>query len=376
MISIVEALSRREQKRFLEFPNKLYKGNDCYVPPLYLDEKQIFAKNYVYRDTCEAVYYNAYDESGKMVGRISGILQKASNAKSGQKRVRFTRFDSINDPEVARALFGAVEKWALEKGMDTVVGPLGFSDLEREGLLVAGFDQLSTFEEQYNAPYYESLITGLGYEMEAEWNESKIRAPKEYDGELDKMSSFVMKRYGLHFGTARNTSDFLKRYGDGFFELLDKSYDLIYGTVPFTDGMKKMMMDNFKLIIDLEHVAVILDKDDRVVCLGICFPSIAKAMQAGGGHLTPKAIVRFLKARKHPEIIDLGLIGVDPEYLNRGVSTCIAAVLVKMLLDPHVQWAETNLNLVDNYPIQNLWNRFDREIHKVRRAYVKKLKDD
>lgn len=375
MITVKEALTRRQQKEFLDFPNRLYKGNDCYVPPLYLDEKKIFKKNYLYYDTCDAVYFNAYDESGKMVGRISGILQKASNEKRNEKRVRFIRFDSIDSQEVADALFGAVEKWALEKGMDTVCGPLGFSDLEREGLLVDGFDCLSTFEEQYNAPYYEKLIKNLGFEMEAEWNESRIRAPKDEESvaEMKKMSAFIMRRYGLHLAKCDTVNEFLDKYANGFFEILDKSYEQIYGTVPFTDGMKKLMIDNFRLIIDLNHVAAILDKDDKVVCLGICFPSIAKAMQAGGGHLTPKAICRFLKAKKHPEYIDLGLIGVDPVYLNRGVGICVADLLVDMLKDPGVKWAETNLNLVDNYAIQNLWTRFDREIHKVRRAYVKKI---
>ena len=145
MIEIREATTKKEQRKFLNFPLDLYSGNPCFVPPLYGDEKKIFRKDYVYNDTCEAVYYNAYRD-GRIVGRISGILQKAANAKNGEKRVRFTRFDAINDQEVADALFEAVECWARKKGMDTVVGPLGFSDLEREGLLVEGFDQLSTFE--------------------------------------------------------------------------------------------------------------------------------------------------------------------------------------------------------------------------------------
>ena len=152
-VIIREVRTKKEQKQFLEFPLKLYRDNPCFVPPLYGDEKKIFRKDYVYYDTCEAVYYNAYRD-GRMVGRISGILQKVSNELRGEKRVRFTRFDTINDENVAKALFEAVENWALSRGMDTVCGPLGFSDLEREGLLVEGFEYLSTFEEQYNADYY------------------------------------------------------------------------------------------------------------------------------------------------------------------------------------------------------------------------------
>lgn len=375
MVEIREVKTKKEQREFLDFPLDLYRGNPCFVPPLWGDEKKIFRSDYVYYDTCEAVYYNAYRD-GKIVGRISGILQKAANEKNKEKRVRFTRFDSINDREVAAGLFGAVEKWALSKGMDTVCGPLGFSDLEREGLLIEGFDQLSTFEEQYNADYYGGLIESLGYEKEVDWTESKVMAPDEGAEEIQKMADFVMKRYDLHFGPAKNTKDFLDRYADGFFDLIDKSYDGLYGTVPFTDGMKKMMIDNFKLIIDIKHVAVILDKNDRIVCLGICFPSIAKAVQKSDGHLTPAAIVRLLRAIKHPEIIDLGLIGVDPEYANRGISTAVCAALIKMLNEDGVKYAETNLNLETNYAIQNQWKRFKSVRHKRRRSYVKKLSSD
>jgi len=372
MVEIREATTRKEQKRFLDFPVGLYKDCPYFVPPLYMDERKIFRKDYVYYDTSEAVYYNAYKD-GVMAGRISGIIQHAANEKNGEKRVRFTRFDTIDDFEVAKALFDAVEKWGAAKGMDTICGPLGFSDLEREGLLVDGFDQMSTYEESYNAPYYASFIDRLGYEKEVDWTESKITAPENYDGELDQLSDFIMRRYKLHFGKARNVGDFLDRYADSIFEILDKSYDLLYGTVPFTDGMKKLMIDNFRLLISLDFVAVVLDENDKVVLIGITLPSIAEAVHKSKGRLTPACIYRILKSKAKPEIVDLALIGVDPEWLNRGVSTTVAAALVHMLQKPGIKYAETNLNLEDNYAIQNLWKRFGREEHKRRRSYVKKL---
>ena len=372
MVEILEVKTKKQQREFLEFPLKLYKDNPYFVPPLMMDEKKIFRRDYVYHDTCEAVYYNAYRE-GKMVGRISGILQKAANEKNGEKRIRFTRFDSVNDREVAKALFDAVEDWGRSLGMDTVCGPLGFSDLEREGLLIEGFDQLSTFEEQYNADYYQTLIESLGYEKEVDWTESRIYPPEEDDGHLKRLADRLMQRYNLRFGPAKNVNDFLDKYADGLFELLDKSYDQLYGTVPFTPGMKKLMIDNFRLIIDLDHVAAILDENDNVVCLGVCFPSIAAAVQKSGGRLTPARIARVLWAIKHPKIIDLGLIGVDPAWAMRGVSVAISAELERMLRAPGVEYAETNLNLEDNLMIQNQWKRFKEVKHKRRRAYVKKL---
>ena len=372
MTEIREVKTRREQKEFLEFPLDLYADNPNFVPPLYGDEKKMFRSDFVYNDTCEHVYFNAYRD-GKMVGRISGILQKASNEKRNERRVRFTRFDVIDDFEVAKALFDAVEKWGASKGMDTICGPLGFSDLEREGLLIDGFDQMSTYEEWYNAPYYADFIDRLGYVKEVDWNESRITAPADYDGDLDKLSDFIMKRYKLRFGPAKNVNDFLDKYADGLFEILDKSYDQLYGTVPFTDGMKKLMIDNFRLLISLDFVAVVLDENDKVVLIGVTLPSIAEAVQKSRGRLTPACIYRILKSKAKPEIVDLALIGVDPEWLNRGVSTTVAAALVHMLQRPGIKYAETNLNLEDNYAIQNLWKRFGREIHKRRRSYVKKL---
>ena len=373
MIEVLEVKTRRQRREFLDFPNRLYKGNPSFVPALYMDERKIFRKDYVYNDTCESAYYNAYRD-GKIVGRISGIIQRASNEKRGEKRVRFTRFDCIEDFEVARALFETVERWARERGMDTVCGPLGFSDLEREGMLIEGFDQPSTYEEQYNAPWYPAFVERLGYVKEVDWTESQITAPTPEDqAEMQKMADFVMRRYHLKIGPARSVDDFLKRYADGLFEILDKSYDQLYGTVPFTEGMKKLMIDNFRLLISLKFVAVVLDENDKVVLLGVCLPSIAKAAQRSGGRITPRFLLDVLRAKRHPEIIDLGLIGVDPEWLNRGVSVMVAAELGKMLAQPGLRYAETNLNIEDNYAIQNMWRRFGRKDHKRRRAYVKKL---
>ena len=255
--------------------------------------------------------------------------------------------------------------------MNEVVGPLSYSDLEREGMLIEGFDQPATFEETYNHPYYPTFIESFGYNKEVDWTGSYLRVPKDYDGEVDKLANFVMKRYNLHLGLAKNTNDFIKRYADGIFELLDKSYELLYGTVPFTEGMKKMMIDNFKLVINIKYAAAILDENDKMVCFGLAFPAIADAVRPSGGRLTPATLIRLLKALKKPDVIDLCLIGVDPEWLNRGVSIIISAEMMKML--KNVKYADTNLNLEDNYAIQNQWKRFDEQKVKRYRCYVKQL---
>lgn len=372
MITVREVRTKKEQKQFIDFPLDLYKDCPYFVPPLYGDEKKMFSPDFIYNDTCDIVSYLAFD-GDKVVGRIQGIIQRAANAKNNEKRARFTRFDSIDDRQVAESLFSAVESWAKAHGMDTVCGPLGFSDLEREGLLVEGFDQLSTFEEQYNAEYYGGMLESLGYEKEVDWLEFKLYLPDNDDGSMKKMSDFVIKRYNLRIGEAKNIDDFIKKYGDDFFSLIDKGYEDLYGTVPFTQAMKDEIIKSFKLIVDLRHVAIILDETGRAVCIGICFPSIAKAVQKSRGKLTPAALVRLLKAIKKPDVIDLGLIAVDPTYLNRGVSAIICSAVIDMLKNDGIEYAETNLNLETNHSILNQWKRFKSVNHKRRRAYIKKL---
>lgn len=370
MIEIKEVKTFFQQRQFITFPLKLYKGNDCFVPPLFGDEKKLFRKNYHYYDDAEAIYYLAYRD-GKVVGRISGILHRKSNEKWQQKRVRFTRFDCIYDREVASALFSAVEDWAKSKGMEEVVGPLGFSDLEREGLLIEGFDELSTFEEQYNYPYYQTLIEGLGYQKEVDWLEHKLYLPETPDPRMHEMHEKILKRYDLHLSTAKTADEFIRLYKDDFFELLDTTYAEIYGTVPFTDKMKNELVKSFKLIIDVRFVTMILDKNEKPVCFGLCFPSIARAVQKSGGRLTLPAILRILKAVKDPEIIDLALIGVLPSY--RGVSIVLIDELQRMLREGNIKFCETNLNLEENHDILNLWKNFGNVLHKRRRCYVKKI---
>lgn len=372
MIEIRQVKTRKEIKEFIEFPLNLYKNNEFFVPPLYGDEKAMFKPNYNYYDQAEAVFYNAYRD-GVMVGRIQGILQLASNKKWNQKRVRFTRFDSVDDQEVANALFKAVEDWAKEKGMEEVVGPLGFSDQEREGLLIDGFNELSTFEEQYNYPYYQKLIENLGYEKEVDWVERQLRAPEKLDERLERISGMMLDKYKLKFVTVNNINKFLKEYGDAFFDIAEKTYEGLYQTVPFSDSVKKQLIDSFKLVINPKFVIVIVDENNKVVCFGFAIPSLSKAVQKSGGRLTLPTIFRILKAVKKPEIVDLAMIGVLPEYAMKGVSSALIAYVQKALIESDVKYCETNLNLEDNVKIQNQWKNFDARLHKRRRSFVKKL---
>ena len=375
MIEVREVKTKKEQKQFLNFALDLYKGNPYFVPPLYADERKMFGKDYVYKSSCEWTYFVAYKD-GVPAGRIQCIIQKDANAKNGEKRCRFSRFDAIEDPEVSRALFKKAEAWALQKGMDTMVGPLNFSDLEREGMLVEGFEEPATFEENYNFSYYKDHVEALGYQKEIDWTASRLYGPESQEAfeELEQLVAFIFKRYKLHYGTAKSGPDLLKKYSKGIFDLLDTSYEGLYGTVPFTEGMRKLVLENFAMVISPKHTAVILDENEKLVCFGLSFPGLAPALVGTRGKYTPWTLIKLLYYIKNPDILDLCLVGVDPEYLNRGVSGALSLAIMKMLRDnPRLKWADTNLNLEDNYAILNQWRRFKSEECKRYRAYVKKL---
>ncbi|MBR4774690.1 MAG: hypothetical protein IK008_01155 [Bacteroidales bacterium] len=375
MIEIKEANTKALQRAFLNFPLDLYKGNPYYVPPMYMDEKKIFRKDYVYNTSCDSVFFNAYKD-GVLVGRVQGIIQRDANAKNGEKRARFTRYESTDDPEVAAALMKAVEDWARSKGMDTIHGPIGYSDLEKEGLLIEGFDVSGNFETTYNQPYYQALIEGLGYKKEVDYTGSFLYGPESEETlqEMEELVNFIFKRYKLHFGESKNGADFLKKYADGIFDLIDKSYQGLYGTVPFTEGMRQLVLDNFGMVISPKYSAIILDEDNRPVCFGLAIPSLTRAFRGTRGHITPGLAIRFLRCLRKPDGLDLCLIGVDPEYLNRGISAALSLAIMKMLHDnPSLRYADTCMNLEENYAIQNQWKRFRRDVPKRYRTYVKPL---
>lgn len=374
MVEIKQVTTKKQRKQFVEFPLKLYKNNPNFVPPLYGDEMAIFKSNYVYNEQAKSIFFLAYD-NGKVVGRIQGILQMASNQKWSQTRIRFTRFDAINSQEVANALFSAVEEWGKSLGMTEIVGPLGYSDLEREGLLIEGFEYLATFEEQYNYDYYQTLIENYGYQKDVDWIEHQVRMPVDRDKDmarLKNLSGRMLQKYNLHFGSAKNTNEFVKKYADQIFRVWDEAYSQIYGCVPFTDNLKKHMLKQFKMVIDMRFIQVVLDENEQIVAFGFGFPSIAKAVQKSGGRLTIPCLIRLLKAIKHPKVLDLAIVGVVDQYRNKGVSMALFAMFETMF-SFGLEYMETNLNLEENYSILNIWKSFDTKQHKRRRCYVKQL---
>ena len=372
MIKIYEVVSKKDIKEFINFPKRLYKGNPYYVPVLDMDEKKIFKPDYAYNSTCDVVFYLA-EKDGETVGRISGIIQKAANEKWGQKRVRFTRFDSIDDQKVADALFDKVVAWAKSKGMTEIVGPLGYSDLEREGLLIEGFDQLSTYEEQYNYEYYKKLIENYGFTKEVDWWEHKLLSPTDDIEKVERISNMMLKKYDLTFTQPKSIKEFLKVYVKEFFEIIDTTYSRIYGTVPFTDEMREMMISNFKILARAKDIGIVLNSEKKIVCFSIMFPSIAAAANKSKGKLTLPFIFKILRLKRKSKVMDLGLIGVLPEYESRGVASIMISGLANFMVREKLDHIETNLILEENAHSMNQMKHFNKILHKKRRCFVKNI---
>lgn len=373
-ITVITVKTKAAQRAFVRFPLSLYKHCEPFIPPLYSDEMKIFTDKNAYADTCESVCFLA-KRDGKVVGRIQGIVQHQSNELNGEKRLRFSRFDAIDDQSVASALFDALESFGKEKGLDTVCGPLGYSDLEREGLLIEGFDQLSTFEEQYNYDYYPALIEACGYEKEVDWLEFRLRAPKEKNVMLARVAERALELNRLHVvdSSTMSKKEYISRYKDGVFDCIDLCYRDLYGTVPFTESMKKQLIDQFMLIINKKYLIVICDENDRVVSFALCLPAIGKALQKSGGRLTPCALLRLLSAIRHPSSVDLALVAVLPEYQSAGINAVMLQKMTEYLESGDIDYFETNLNLETNTAVMAQWKYFDAQQHKRRRSYIKKL---
>ena len=373
MIEIREAVTKKDVKNFVDFPTRLYKGVKEYSYPLRMDELNMFnsKKNLAYKD-CEVALFLAYKD-GEVAGRIAGIVQGLYNKKVNEKRVRFTRFDCINDLEVAKALFLAVEDWAKQKGMDIVHGPLGFNDLDCEGLIVEGFNERCTFEERYNFEYYKDLVEACGYEKEVDWLERKIFPPKQKNARVERIANIVAKRNKLKFATAKNKSEFIKKYKDGILEVLDKAYSPLYGVVPYTEDAKKQLIAQFKMFLDLRFMFVIVNEKDEVISFGVSIPQLNEALYKSKGRLTLPAMFRVLKALKAPKVVDFAIIGVRPDYANEGVGALAIKYLMDNMAKEGIEYCETNICLENNVKINSTWEYFDHEVHRRRRAYVKKI---
>lgn len=366
--------TQSELRKYVKFGIDLYKGNPFFVPPLIFDEIDTLRpdKNPAF-EFCQAQSFMAYRD-GKPVGRITGIINNKVNEKTGEKSLRFGFTDFIDDKEVVDALFNEVETWGRQQGMTSIVGPMGFSDMDHEGMLIDGFEELGTMATIYNYPYYPQHMERMGFVKDAEWVEYRIAIPSEVPDKYQRIADIVKKKYNLRVKKYTNRKKLKDEYGQALFELINEAYDDLYGYSPLTPKQIDHYIDMYLGILRLDCVCVVVDSEDRLVGVGISLPSLSKALQRGKGRLLPLGWWHLLQALKWKnDVVDLMLIAIKPEYQSKGVNALLFSDLIPTYVKNGYKWAESNLELEDNASVQLQWQYFDRRLHRRRRAFRKPL---
>ncbi len=371
-IQLKEVVTRKDLNTFVRFPLSLYHNHPCYVPTLIMDDLNTLRqdKNPAF-DHCEVMYWLAYKD-GQVVGRIAAILNHLHIEKWKQPYVRFGWVDFIDDPEVSAALFGAVEKWAAEKGMSSVHGPLGFTDMDREGMLVEGFDELGTLATIYNYPYYPEHLERLGYSKDIDWMEFEVKVPTGPIERIAKLAELVERRYKLKIADIRNKKELLN-YVNELFDLLDAAYMPLYGVVPLTRKQVEAYVKQYFGFIEPDFVPIVLDENGRMVAFGISMPSLSRALQKSRGELFPFGFIHFLRALKWNDHGDLYLVAVRPEYQGLGVNALLMNRMIEVLNRFGIHTVESNPELETNLLVQGQWKYFEARQHKRRRVYIKDI---
>ena len=367
------AASSDQLHQYVQFGIDLYKGNTCYVPPLIMDEVGTLSPdvNPAF-DFCDAQSFMAFRD-GEPVGAITAIINKAYNEKTGEKLMRFGFVNFIDDKEVVDELFAAVEEWGRKRGMTDIVGPMGFSDMDHEGMLIEGFDELGTMATIYNYPYYPEHMDRMGYKKDVDWVEFRMTVPDAIPEKYARIADIVAKKYGLSVRKYTSRSKIKKEYGHAIFELVNEAYANLYGFVPLTERQIDFYIKSYIDVLRLEDVCLVVDKEGSLVALGISMPSLSKALQQSKGKLFPFGWWPLLKAiRGKTDVVDLLLVAVKPEYQSRGVNALIFADLIPQYIKNGYKYAESNLELEGNENAQ--WEYFERRQHRRRRAYRKNCK--
>ena len=367
-------LKSGDLKKFTRFQIDLYKGNPYYVPPLVSDDVRTLlpAKNPAF-DFCDAACFMAYRD-GKPVGRIATIVNRKVNEREGKKDCRFGFVDFTDDPEVSEALFRAAEDWAREKGMKTLTGPLGFTDLDHEGLLVDGFEELGTMATIYNYPYYASHLERLGFKKQADWVEFLMEVPDAIPEKYSRIAEIVKRKFNLKVLKFKSRSEIKKQYGRALFGLINESYDKLYEYSPLSPRQIDYYIDLYLGLLNLDLVTLIVDSDDCLVGVGISMPSMSRALQKSQGRLLPTGWIHLLKGLKGKnDRVDLLLVAVKPEYQNKGVNALLFTDLIPQYIRYGYKWGESNPELETNSKVQSQWEYFKNRQHRRRQSYTKKI---
>lgn len=371
-IVIKEVKSKKDLRKFVAFPYNLYKGNKYWIPQLKKDEMSLFQKekNPAF-EFCDAKLWLAY-KNEKVVGRIAGIINYRFIEKWKDKYCRFGWIDFIDDENVSKALLNKVENWAKGNRMEAVHGPLGFTDLDPEGMLIEGFNELGTIATIYNYPYYAEHIRKLGYEKDADWIEFEVKVPKKVPEKIERIAKVVQKRNKLKILHASKIKE-IKPYLMDMFQVLNTAYEELYGFVPLSEKQIKSYVKQYISFANPEFISIILDENDKVAAFGLTFPSLSRSFQKAKGKLLPFGFIHILKALKKNNLIDLYLVAVRPDLQAKGVNSLLFNELIKIYVKHGFEKAESNPELESNTKVQAQWKFFDRRQHKRRRCFIKYL---
>ncbi|WP_337571677.1 N-acetyltransferase [Prevotellamassilia timonensis] len=371
-VEIKKVTTKSELKRFIRFNYEFYKDNPYSVPDLYDDMLNTFSpkKNAAF-EFCEADYFLALRD-GKIVGRVAAIINRRANEKWNRKTVRFGWIDFIDDMEVSTALIDTVKQWGKERGMTEIEGPLGFTDMDAEGMLVEGFDQLSTMATIYNYPYYPQHMERLGLSKSADWVEMKIYVPDAIPEKHRRISDIIAKRYNLHIRKLKSKKEVRQSdVAHDIFRLINDAYTPLFGYSRMTERQIDQYVKMYVPVLDLRMVSIVENEQNEIVAVGISMASLSRALQKAKGRLLPFGWYHLLKALmwKRPKVLDLLLVAVRPDYQGKGVNALLFTDLIPVYKELGFEYAESNPELEMNEKVQNQWQYFKTEQHKRRRCF-------
>ena len=369
-IHIKEVNNKKDLKRFVLFPFKLYKKNQYWIPPLINGELETLTpdKNPAF-DYCEASYWLAWKDN-EIVGRIAGIINHKYIEKWHKKQAGFSRFDFIDDEEVSQTLLEKVESWAKSNGMAGVHGPIGFTNFDQQGMLVQGFDELPTIASTYNYDYYPKHIEKLGYIKDVDYLEFEAKVPDAVPEKAERLAQIVMKKNRLKLVKVSSKKALLP-YAKPIFDVINAAYHPLFSSVELSEELIAMFIKKYFSFILPQYVTIVLNEHEKVIGFQITMPSLSKAFQQAKGRLFPFGFVHILTALKKPRYLDLYLVGILPEYQNKGISAIFMNELTRIAIANHIISAETNSELEENTKVQDFWKYYEARQHKRKRVYVK-----
>lgn len=372
-VEIREVTNKKDLKKFIWFGINLYKNCEFASPPLAMDDLINLTKGKnPALEFCETCYFLAY-KNEKIVGRIACIINPVANQTWNEKQARFGWVDFIDDVEVSKALFEAAENWARKKGMNAIHGPLGFTDFDREGLLIEGYDKMATLATIYNHPYYPEHIQNMGYEKDIDSREYLITVPEVFPEKYFRIAEIVKQKYKLSSVNINSRKQIVDKYGNKIFDLLNTCYQSLYGFTKLNKAQIDFYIKLYFSFFRLDMISILVDENDEVIAFGVAMPSFTKALQKAKGRLFPIGWFYMLRSLYKNDLVDLYLMAVHPDYQNKGVSSVMFAEIMPAAAKNGYKFAESNPELETNTKVTAQWGSFEHVNHKRRRVYIKKI---